>query len=514
MRVDEARCAAAVVLAFASQHFRAVAATLGVSPEDESKYSAATFRCIDGSGGSLPVSVINDEFCHCADGSDEPGTGACAGQDTTLFYCANEGSVAKRIYASRVGDGVCDCCDGSDEASLASRSPAATCSNVCAEHGKREKEELERRADVIKRGVEKQHEVRAQSTVERANWRWEITRLAKDLPALEARLAEVKRRAAAIRAEEAKESAIANANVSSPVGQADKATEAEAPAEPKASLAALLSGAAKKLGAEPGDEASKADVQDLDLEAGDEAFDRKESEANAGAEEAQSEEVVSEYAKWMDGAESTLTKADAPVEEEETGLEEGEEEYENEESEGYSLGGGVTTVRGASGVVKKGAPATEAAPATGSTEEKEAEQAVSKNKERTKELENKLTTLNEEHLGYASLFDTKLQRRISEFSYKLDFFKSASQDHTSLGSWKGFTGAKTAEFTGGTACWQGPARSLKVTFECGVEAAIQDVVEPSRCVYAATVLHPGACDPTEVETLQVGSRVVGPKDEL
>merc|ERR1719183_3319516 len=141
------------------------------------------FRCADGTGGSLPLSVVNDEFCHCADGSDEPGTGACAGQDNTLFYCTNEGSVAQRIYTSRVGDGLCDCCDGSDEASLAARSGSALCSNTCAERGKLEREALERRADIIRRGVERQHEIRQKAAVDRANWRWEITRLYKDYPA-------------------------------------------------------------------------------------------------------------------------------------------------------------------------------------------------------------------------------------------------------------------------------------------------------------------------------------------
>ena len=36
---------------------------------------------------AMPPSVVNDDFCDCADGSDEPGTDACAGQSETLFYC-------------------------------------------------------------------------------------------------------------------------------------------------------------------------------------------------------------------------------------------------------------------------------------------------------------------------------------------------------------------------------------------------------------------------------------------
>jgi len=98
--------------------------------------------------------------------------------------------------------------------------------------------------------------------------------------------------------------------------------------------------------------------------------------------------------------------------------------------------------------------------------------------------------------------------------YKITFFSKAEQDFTSLGSWKGFNGPTSAEFADGSGCWQGPDRKLDVTFECGVEEAIADVIEPSRCVYAATVTHPGACDPTEIKTLDVGTRVIHPREEL
>merc|ERR1712216_310055 len=106
-----------------------------------------------------------------------------------------------------------------------------------------------------------------------------------------------------------------------------------------------------------------------------------------------------------------------------------------------------------------------------------------------------------EHIGYAGLLDFKLEKKISEWVWKLNFFKDAHQDHTSLGSWNKWLGPKTAEFTGGATCWQGPARKITVTFECGTEADILDVSEPSRCVYAATVSHPGACFESDLAAL-------------
>ena len=79
----------------------------GVRPEVAALYQQGEFTCLR-SGETLPRSRINDDYCDCADGTDEPGTAACANGS---FYCAG-----RDIPSSRVGDGVCDCCDGSDEA--------------------------------------------------------------------------------------------------------------------------------------------------------------------------------------------------------------------------------------------------------------------------------------------------------------------------------------------------------------------------------------------------------------
>lgn len=71
-----------------------------------------TITCTNGATGTL-----NDNYCDCADGSDETETSACSHVTVqqASFQC-RDGS--KAIYASRVGDGVKDCPDGSDEASI------------------------------------------------------------------------------------------------------------------------------------------------------------------------------------------------------------------------------------------------------------------------------------------------------------------------------------------------------------------------------------------------------------
>jgi protein kinase C substrate 80K-H len=60
----------------------------------------------------ISYSAVNDDYCDCSDGSDEPGTSACDGM---MFYCENKGFTPQLIRSSWVDDGICDCCDGSDE---------------------------------------------------------------------------------------------------------------------------------------------------------------------------------------------------------------------------------------------------------------------------------------------------------------------------------------------------------------------------------------------------------------
>ncbi|CAA7062586.1 unnamed protein product [Microthlaspi erraticum] len=118
---------------------------LGISPQDEKYYkSSSEIKCKDGSK-KFTRAQLNDDFCDCPDGTDEPGTSACP---NGKFYCRNAGHSPMVLFSSRVNDGICDCCDGSDE-----YDGKATCSNTCWEAGKAAREKLKKKIETYTQGL-------------------------------------------------------------------------------------------------------------------------------------------------------------------------------------------------------------------------------------------------------------------------------------------------------------------------------------------------------------------------
>ncbi|XP_043711519.1 glucosidase 2 subunit beta-like [Telopea speciosissima] len=117
---------------------------LGVAPEDEKYFKSDVIKCMDGTK-KFARAQLNDDFCDCPDGTDEPGTSACPGGK---FYCRNARHVPLTLFSSRVNDGICDCCDGSDE-----NNGKVKCPNTCWEAGKVTRDKLKKKILTYQEGV-------------------------------------------------------------------------------------------------------------------------------------------------------------------------------------------------------------------------------------------------------------------------------------------------------------------------------------------------------------------------
>ncbi|XP_065156974.1 glucosidase 2 subunit beta-like [Atheta coriaria] len=125
----------------------------GVSLSRAGLYDPAKdFTCFDNTL-TIPFAQVNDEYCDCADGSDEPGTSACP---NSMFHCTNAGHQALNIFSSRVNDGICDCCDGTDEY------VSKKCPNTCKERGQHAREAARLRAELVKAGKQLRNELSAE----------------------------------------------------------------------------------------------------------------------------------------------------------------------------------------------------------------------------------------------------------------------------------------------------------------------------------------------------------------
>jgi protein kinase C substrate 80K-H len=144
---------------------------------------AETFTCISNPSIKLDIARLNDDYCDCPDGSDEPGTSACSyisplspprpsrrepgSFDETLalpgFYCKNKGHIPSYIPFTNVNDGKCDyelCCDGSDEYEGVG---GVKCPDQCASIGKEWRKQDEARQKSLNNARQKRKELVAES---------------------------------------------------------------------------------------------------------------------------------------------------------------------------------------------------------------------------------------------------------------------------------------------------------------------------------------------------------------
>eukprot|EP00516_Mucochytrium_quahogii_P000228 CAMPEP_0203762598 /NCGR_PEP_ID=MMETSP0098-20131031/15444_1 /ASSEMBLY_ACC=CAM_ASM_000208 /TAXON_ID=96639 /ORGANISM=" , Strain NY0313808BC1" /LENGTH=584 /DNA_ID=CAMNT_0050657065 /DNA_START=1750 /DNA_END=3501 /DNA_ORIENTATION=+ len=134
------------------------------------------FDCMDGET-QIPTALVNDDFCDCPSGVDEPGTPACSGVGVSTFLCRNEDFHEKVIPSSNVRDGICDCCDGSDE---------PHCPDECKQLAEEEAKVIEENSRVYLAGAKKRREAIKQAEGTFKRWRFGVKALKKVKTRLEA----------------------------------------------------------------------------------------------------------------------------------------------------------------------------------------------------------------------------------------------------------------------------------------------------------------------------------------
>lgn len=523
----------------------------GVAPSDAAKYAPErisekeSFRCHDGKQ-VLMYSALNDNFCDCRDGSDEPGTDACAGAGQGVdryFYCPNKLSQPRYIYSSMVNDGVCDCCDASDEwLHELGEEQTKRCRNTCDEEGRSWRDASENKRAAFRQSQLKRAELINESKTQVETWATEIAYLQQQHPSLmkaksarweeyvhlggneshaaglradEVRLKEVRIRAGHLVDQIAFHYSDGSSDVLGGNGgimqQPFVLDEDEYLVKIDGQAGESLDGIrfqtsngkrSKWFGGKAG---ARFDFQATE---GMQIWSVKRSLSGMCpkveslvervipkffGEGASQKPKISEYAKWM--------------------------ESEN--------------------VAPEQVPAS--APARAAADEPpievarkmflEANKTLAKTSSRLEMLQRDFSRLEmlaiedlpdavrDAHYALLNLADECLSKNVVRYDYQICFNKDAKQDKTLLGKWSGWEGLQ-AVFKDGDECPGAVKRRLTVKFQCGGAevgppkwAEISTIKETQMCVYEAVVSHPAACNPTD----SLGEEIlpaVSPKDEL
>jgi len=526
----------------------------GIRPELASLYNPATdFRCLDGSG-TVPFIQINDDYCDCEDGSDEPGTSACP---EGKFYCENIGHRAMILPSGRVGDGLCDCCDGSDEWETGSN-----CENTCSELGREAREAAEaqykaaihgfnvRRSmvDEAKRIQEEKTAELAQKETKKAELDSFREVLQRDKDAAEAPEKEAldfykKVEEEENRKREEAEKAAADASAAEYFAALD--TDADG-------IITLIelqarSGLDTNKDGQVSEEEAKFFLSDhehfdiesfkttgfvllkpyLDLEiAGSDAAEASEEEKQSEDDDDKAGEIPEVDWHPMMTPEPPVADPDKPdypmatpppptddeMEDDEEYPDEEDDDLDDDKLEDYDINDqdDVDTYTPPEKVDEneKYDEATRALIATADA----ARKAFNDNDSDLKVVERDIKHLKEmleKDYGDENVFSVLIGQCFeltdAEYKYKMCPFDHCSQrpkhggSETRLGGWGSWEGGEGADkynvmkFTGGQQCWNGPARSSIVYLHCGSENVLTAVSEPNKCEYEMHFTTPAIC---------------------
>nr|XP_057905098.1 glucosidase 2 subunit beta isoform X2 [Doryrhamphus excisus] len=479
------------------------------------------FTCLDGSR-SIPFDSVNDDYCDCQDGSDEPGTPACPNGS---FHCTNAGFRPVFIPSSRINDGICDCCDATDE-----YNSGATCQNTCRELGRKERENLQKLAEITKEGF-----VLKQQLIQEAKRGLEEKK--SQISELETSKAQLEVRVEALRTvkETAEEPEKAAKEHHLKAWEDQKA--AVRMEKDKARMAEVF----LELDDDGDGFVSLSELQshnELDSNS-DGSFTETEAQAMLGgvdkvdptAFEAIWKDIKNKYVSQAQEPLETVSDNDSehysegeiPEEEEDDNDDQEEEEEEENDDDDQD----EADYHRPPAEQEKKDDEDEGMMPPYDTETQNLIDAAQKARvefdeaERAlRELDNQLKNLQKEtssdfgpNTEFAYLYNQCYELTTSEYIYRLCPFDRVSQkpkyggSETSLGTWGQWEGPEdniysVMKYEHGMGCWQGPNRSTTVKLKCGKETVITSTSEPSRCEYLMEFITPALCqDPKTFDSM-------------
>jgi protein kinase C substrate 80K-H len=459
----------------------------------------AEFECLDGTK-SIPYDRVNDDYCDCEDGSDEPGTSACI---NGRFHCINLGYKTLDLPASRVNDYICDCCDGSDE-----WDSGVQCPNICSQMGAKAREAAEEHKKVVTAGFAKRSELAKEGQKLVKEKTSGVEELKKQLEKLQGIKDE---------AEKKKTEAEAKENAAREVE--DKIWEEER-SKKRRTLAQELF---EKLDFNKDQKITLDDLKQvikLDQDSNGEVTDEEAKNYLFGLEELDFENF---FEKAFNQLRRILKeKVVKPVEEAlETATEkpEGEEESEEnlEDDTPVELEGGEKD-SDEDDLDKRApySPETQKIVEEAAQIRNEFNEAVRKLSEIETSVRDSESFIEFEYgpdSAWAPLKGQCFELNENQYTYKVCLFdKTVQKDkngysETSLGYWNSWSGPENDKFSSqkydkGQSCWNGPERSTQVVIKCGEETKLIEATEPAKCEYRFVLVSPAAChDPIKFEEL-------------
>ncbi|KAF9320731.1 hypothetical protein BGZ91_004674 [Linnemannia elongata] len=489
----------------------------GVSPSNAKLYvpdSGSNWSCLDGSK-IIPFSAVNDDYCDCVDGSDEPGTSACG---TGQFYCANIGHTPSSIKTSRVNDGVCDeeCCDGSDE-----YDGQTHCPNVCEEVGAKAREENDRIQSIQNEGARLRRGFIKYGKANKVS-------LANELETLKGQVDKV---------QEALNDARAKLDAANEAQDAYlEGSKSEREAARKQQLDPIIQEQTKRLkyATEVRDmlrltlqnlkEKHNKNYHDLAVKGTVSGFDEYIVAQGEKTEPAQEDSDISSDRQF-----DTLVDETSVVLRDIGTLHDLLDGMKRDYNTEYNDEAVLAAVRVTEDfevtwdssrldfVDVEQLVLPEELPVDNPEAEKfrdevdlaqeafnDASEKESKVQEGIREIERKLNMDFGPDETFAQLVDNCFDFKDTEYTYSICLFGDANQSShssTHLGKFSGWEGDNydVQMYTGGAKCWNGPERSVKLVMSCGTKTEIVSVTEPEKCEYLFKLQTPAVCPIPEGE---------------